>query len=69
MIGPLSFLSIFKFIHLYTCLQITICFPAGGVLEGECTHMLVVGHEDGLVTVWVVPQSPAATGASEYGGR
>ncbi|XP_042891775.1 probable E3 ubiquitin-protein ligase HERC1 isoform X3 [Penaeus japonicus] len=39
-----------------------------GVLEGECTHMLVVGHEDGLVTVWVVPQSPAATGASEYGG-
>ncbi|XP_042204293.1 probable E3 ubiquitin-protein ligase HERC1, partial [Homarus americanus] len=31
-----------------------------GVSEGVCAHMLVVGHEDGLVTVWVVPQTPTA---------
>nr|XP_053648639.1 probable E3 ubiquitin-protein ligase HERC1 isoform X6 [Cherax quadricarinatus] len=39
----------------------------GGVSEGVCVHMLVVGHEDGLVTVWVVPQTPASE-ASEYEG-
>ncbi|KAK8725820.1 hypothetical protein OTU49_010497, partial [Cherax quadricarinatus] len=38
-----------------------------GVSEGVCVHMLVVGHEDGLVTVWVVPQTPASE-ASEYEG-
>lgn len=30
----------------------------GGVREGVCAHMLAVGHEDGLVTVWRVPQTP-----------
>ncbi|XP_076032136.1 putative E3 ubiquitin-protein ligase HERC1 [Oratosquilla oratoria] len=29
--------------------------------EKECIHMLIVGHEDGLVTVWSVPQLHTAT--------
>ncbi|KAK7085896.1 putative E3 ubiquitin-protein ligase herc1 [Halocaridina rubra] len=39
---------------------------SGGISEGECAHMLVVGHEDGLVTVWVVPQTPATSSSVDY---
>lgn len=38
-----------------------------GVREGVCAHMLVVGHEDGLVTVWRVPQTPSPpSGTAQY---
>ncbi|MPC18905.1 putative E3 ubiquitin-protein ligase HERC1 [Portunus trituberculatus] len=37
-----------------------------GVREGVCAHMLVVGHEDGLITVWRVPQTPTPSGATQY---
>ncbi|XP_071541149.1 LOW QUALITY PROTEIN: probable E3 ubiquitin-protein ligase HERC1 [Panulirus ornatus] len=39
-----------------------------GVSEGVCAHMLVIGHEDGLVTVWIVPQTPTSN-SSQYEER
>ena len=48
---------------------VCVCVSAGGVREGVCAHMLVVGHEDGLITVWRVPQTPTPSGATQYEER